>query len=103
MKVELLHIDDCPNWQQTLADIITVLKEYDVGEEVEVIKVGTAKEAERLSFLGSPTVRIDDVDVELDIPESGYNLECRLYWVDETPLRAPPIVGIGAAVESALG
>ncbi len=102
MKVELLYFDGCPNWRHTLQDVTAVLKESQAPTEVELIKVTSQEDAERLAFLGSPTVRVDDVDVELDVPDSGYGLEYRTYWVEEGELGRPPREWIAAAIESAL-
>ena len=102
MRVELLYFDGCPNWRQTLDDVTAVLKESQSPIEVELIKVNSQEEAERLAFFGSPTVRVDDVDIELDVPDSGYGLEYRTYWVEERELRRPPREWIAAAIESAL-
>jgi len=102
MKVVLLYFDGCPNWRQTLKDVNAVLKEYQVDTEVELIKVTSQQEAQQLAFLGSPTVRIDGMDVELDVPDSGYGMECRVYWVEERAEGRPPKEWIAATVEAAL-
>ena len=102
MRIEILYFDGCPNWRQTLEDINAVLKEHQVPAEVELTKVTSEQEAQRLSFLGSPTVRIDDVDVEPDIPDSGYGLEPRTYWVEDRPLAKPPKEWIAAMLEAVL-
>ena len=102
MRIALLYFDGCPNWQQTLEDMNAVLKECQVDTEVDLIKVTSLQEAQRLAFLGSPTVRVDGEDIELDIPDSGYGLESRVYWVEDRPLERPPKEWIGAAVEAAL-
>ena len=102
MKVSLLYSDGCPDWEQTLADVRNVLAEYHVDADVELIKVSSQQQAEKMEFLGSPTVRVEGMDVEPDILESGFNLECRLYWIDEDPVDRPPKEWIAAAVEVAL-
>ncbi|MEE8442768.1 MAG: thioredoxin family protein [Dehalococcoidia bacterium] len=102
MEVELLYIDGCVNWRQTLEDINAVLKEYQVSAEVELIEVGSNQEAQGLAFLGSPTVRVDGVDIEPDVPDSGYGMESRVYWVEDEPADRPPKEWIAATVEAAL-
>lgn len=51
-----------------------------VAAEIELVEVKDADAAQRLRFLGSPTVRIDGVDVE---PAAGqrseFGLKCRLF------------------------
>ena len=102
MRIELLYFDDCPNWHQTLGETNDILREHQLDVEVELVQVTSSKEAQDLAFLGSPTVRVDDVDVELDVPDSGYGMECRVYWVDDRPLGKPPKEWIAAAVEAAM-
>ena len=103
MKITLLYFDGCPNWRPTLEDIRTVLKDHHVGVETELLKVTSKKQAQEMAFLGSPTVRVDGVDVEPGIPETGFGIECRLYWVEGRVLGRPPVEWIAAAVESAAG
>ncbi len=102
MEVALLYIDACLNWRQTLEDVNAVLKEYRVSAEVELIEVSSDQEAQSLAFLGSPTVRVDGVDIEPDIPDSGYGMENRIYWVEDDPEERPPKEWIAATVEAAL-
>ena len=111
MKVEFLYFDGCPNWRRSLEDVNTVLKEYHVTAEVELVEVTSQEQAESLAFLGSPTVRIDGMDVEPDIPDSGYGMDLRVYMVEEEeegteeeerPVGRPPREWIAAAVEVAL-
>lgn len=101
MKVSLLYFDDCPNWRHTFADVTSILEEMRLPKEVELIKVKSREEAVRLAFLGSPTVRVNDEDIELDVPASGYGLECRIYWVEGRALGRPPKEWIAAAIEAA--
>lgn len=103
MKISLLYFDSCPNWRRTLEDIKGVLKDHQVRAEVELVKVTSQEQAQEMAFLGSPTVRVDGVDVEPGIPESGYGMECRLYWDEEKQLGRPPREWIAGAVESAMG
>ena len=80
MQIELLYFDDCPNWQSTLVEIQSVLAEMGRDDTVGMVRVADQPQAERLRFPGSPTVRIDGRDVEDDAPDSGFGLECRIYW-----------------------
>ena len=102
MNVSLLYLDGCPNWEQTLTDVREVLAEYHVDADVNLIRVSSQQQAEEMEFLGSPTVRVEGMDVEPDILESGFNLECRVYWIEDDPLGRPPKEWIAAAVEVAL-
>ena len=103
MKIELLYSDDCAHWEATLEDLRELLGSNGVEDEVSVIRVSSMEEAERLRFPGSPTVRIDDEDVDPDTPESDFDLACRLYEVDEGYQERPPREWIDAAIEAASG
>ncbi len=103
MKIELLYFDDCPNWRETLQDIGAVLQEHHMPVEIELVKVTSAEEAEALAFPGSPTVRVDGVDIEPDAPTTGFGLACRIYTVEDEPEGRPPKEWIAAALDAALG
>ncbi len=103
MKVELLYSDDCPNWQQTLEELTAVLKEFHIDDEVETTLVASQQQAERLEFPGTPTVRIDGMDVDAEIPGTEYTLEPRTYLgEDGEETGRPPKEWLAAAVEASL-
>ncbi len=101
MEIELLYFDDCATWQTTLADLRQALLQLGREEQVRLVKVESQQEAERLRFLGSPTVRINGYDVEPDAPSDGFGMECRVYWVDGRPTGSPPLQWIETAVAAA--
>ena len=48
--------------------------------EVLVVKVNDASTAQRLQFIGSPTIRINGLDIEADVRAlEGGRLACRRY------------------------
>ena len=98
MDVELLYFDGCPHTQETLAEVRAALAEAGRADQVRLVKVASLDEAERLRFLGSPTVRVNGRDVESDIPTDGYGMECRIYWVDGKPVGAPPREWLARAI-----
>jgi len=58
----------CRNGQRTVALVGEVLHRLAPGVELEAILVTTPEEAERHAFPGSPTVRVDGLDVEPQAP-----------------------------------
>ena len=90
MKIEVLYFDDCPNWRLTKRELESVLEELEVTAAIDLVEVTSNDDAERLRFVGSPSVRIDGKDVDPATPTDGFNLECRLYWVDGRPVGTPP-------------
>ena len=80
MKVEVLMLDGCPNVQITVDRLMAVLREYDLSLTVSEIKVRDESAARELRFLGSPTVRIDGMDIEPSArQQTGFGITCRTY------------------------
>jgi hypothetical protein len=103
MKVELLHIADCRNTEATRRLLNETLRELGLIEEIREIEVSDSSQAEALSFPGSPTIRIDGIDVEPSLPREKRNgLSCRIYMVDGKRHTAPTQDMIRSAIGSAL-
>jgi hypothetical protein len=76
--VELLYFDGCPGIDRVLP-VVAPLAEA-VAARVVQRRVEPLPEADAQRFLGSPTVRVDGVDVEPGAEQrSDYGLKCRLY------------------------
>ena len=78
MKIELLYFDDCPSWETGLENIEAALQEEGLSVSVEMVKVMDDDDAERLKFLGSPSFRVDGVELWPEEREI-YSLSCRVY------------------------
>jgi hypothetical protein len=79
VHVEVLYFDGCPAYVAATRTLREVLSELGVEAEVELVAVNTNEEAQRLSFPGSPTLRMDGRDL-FPVPErSGWALGCRTY------------------------
>ena len=80
MKVEVLYIADCPNHQLVVDRLREVLRSAAISERIDEVEVRTSAEAEALRFIGSPTVRVNGLDVE---PEARtvyhFGMGCRSY------------------------
>ncbi len=91
MRVELLYFDGCPNHERLLPRLRELVADADPDAEVELRRVGSIEAAERECFLGSPTLRIDGVDVDPGTAErTDFGLKCRLYRSDEGTSGIPP-------------
>jgi hypothetical protein len=91
MRVELLYFDGCPSYAELLPRLRELLANEGIEEEVELRRVETPSDAERERFLGSPTVRIDGVDVDSTAKDrTDFGFECRLYRTEEGLARTPP-------------
>jgi hypothetical protein len=80
MVVELLYFDGCPSYEQALENLEKALRLEGVGEPVQRLLVPSVEDAERYRFQGSPTIRIDGVDLEgPDADKRPPRFSCRLY------------------------
>ncbi len=80
MTIEVLYFEGCPHLEPTLSLAHEVLGELGLDTEVREVEVRTPEDAERLRFLGSPSVRVDWKDIEPGAASrTEYALSCRLY------------------------
>jgi hypothetical protein len=80
MRIEVLYFDGCPNHAPAVARIKQVVADLGLQVGIEEIQVTTPEDAQRLRFLGSPTVLVDGVDIELSVRgRTNYGLSCRVY------------------------
>ena len=79
-RVEILYFEGCPNHEPARALIERLAKELRVEPEIELVEVADPEAAVALRFLGSPTVRVDGVDVEPGAEERrDFAFSCRIY------------------------
>ena len=75
----LRFLDGCPHWQTAdarLREALDLTGHADVSVIHELVE--TPEDAERLGFIGSPTVLVDGSD-PFAVPGSPVGLACRLY------------------------
>jgi hypothetical protein len=100
MDIEIRYFDDCPNWRETDALVRRLVAELGVDAVVGHRLVETVDEAERLGFVGSPTVLVDGVD-PFAKPGAPVGLSCRVYRTEVgfagTPSESQLRVAITAA------
>jgi hypothetical protein len=81
MNVQLYCIPGCPSCGQALENLRHALARENVRAPVEVVEVVSARDAEATRFPGSPTIRIDGIDIEApeaDSREPAFG--CRIYF-----------------------
>jgi hypothetical protein len=80
VRIELLFIAGCPSHAAFVPRLRRLLAEAGVEAPVLGISVESDLDAERERFLGSPTLRIDGVDVDASAAQrEDYGFKCRLY------------------------
>jgi hypothetical protein len=103
MKIEFLWFDDCPNHGRAEQMLRALMAERGIEAEIENINVSDLVIGERVKFAGSPSIRIDGVDVEPDYVESGdYTPRCRLYATSEGLRGLPEREWVAAALDHAV-
>jgi hypothetical protein len=99
--VEILSFAGCPNHIGAIELVERVSRGLGVDPELRVLEVSDQGAAQRLRFLGSPTIRVGGRDVDPHGWERGdYALSCRVFrtgagisgqpderWVREALLR----------------
>jgi hypothetical protein len=99
--VELLYFEGCPSYLRLCQDLFEVIGELGVDACVRPVLVASVLEAQNLGFPGSPTVRVNGVDIE------GYEgpgvLSCRVYgenggknWPSKDLLKRALVAGTGS-------
>ena len=98
--VELLYFDGCPSHERLLP---TVERLVDAaGGELRTRAIETIEAAEAERFLGSPTLRVNGVDVEPGATDrTDFGLKCRIYRSDEGQSGVPPEAWISSALDRA--
>nr|WP_274636467.1 hypothetical protein [Microbacterium bovistercoris] len=89
MKVRVLHIDGCPNWEDAVARTRRALGAVGLADvPVEAVLIRTEAEAVSSGFAGSPTIVVDGEDL---FPSDGRtaDLACRVYLTETGPAGAP--------------
>jgi hypothetical protein len=100
--IEVLYVQDCPNYPGALALVERVRAELGIDAELRTSLIVDQAAADQARFPGSPTVRVDGQDVEPgNEPATEYTTACRLYrlehrfagqpeerWIREALLRA---------------
>jgi hypothetical protein len=83
MRIEILYFDGCPNYKPAVERVQELLGDEGVSAEVLEINVRELSAAQELGFLGSPTVRVNGLDVEPEARTAReFGMTCRTYSMD---------------------
>jgi len=86
--IRVLYFEGCPNHEPTLSLVRRVVADLGLDAQVEPVRVRDAEDATRLRFLGSPTVHVNGVDIELEArTRTSYAFSCRVYGGSGVPPR----------------
>lgn len=102
MKVEVLYFQGCPNHRPAVERVRHVLAAEGISADILQVEVTDAETSLALNFAGSPSVRVNGVDVEGCEPGT-VGLSCRTYMNGAVREGAPSLESIRRAVRSATG
>ena len=105
--VEIFYFDGCPNHHPAIALVERVSRALGIKPNVQLVNVPDQEAAQRLRFLGSPTIRVGGVDIDPQTEErDDYALSCRIFrtesgfsgqpderWVRDALLREAGVTG----------
>lgn len=81
-EIELLYFDGCPSWQEALENLRQVIEKEDLPYRVRLIEITTPQQAQEERFLGSPSFRINGMDLWPET-RTRYNMSCRVYKTNQ--------------------
>ena len=80
LKIEVLVFEGCPHAAPAEKFVRESVAELGLDVEIEIINVVDNTDAVSKRFLGSPSVRIDGRDIEVEENElTQYSMRCRVY------------------------
>lgn len=91
MRIEILYFDGCPNHEQLLVHLPSLLERERIDAEIVLLNVPDDEHAQREWFLGSATIRVDGRDIDpgaADRDDCG--LKCRIYQTPAGLTGLPP-------------
>lgn len=104
MLIEILTFKGCPNAEGAEQLVRQAVKELNVAADIEVVSVVDNDDAVAKRFLGSPSIRIDDKDIEVDEDDTTqYSMRCRVYRQGDQQSGLPSRELLIAALQKATG
>jgi hypothetical protein len=72
--------EGCPSWERAIEIVREAMSAQGLDpESLTVTEIETDADAERESFVGSPTIRIDGRDFQPPTEDEPVGLNCRVY------------------------
>jgi hypothetical protein len=104
IQVEISFFDECPNVALATDRAREAIARAGAAAEVRLVRLDGEADAVSRRFLGSPTVRVDGLDVdEAAVGRTDFGLQCRVYTVEGRLEGAPPVAWIEAALRRDAG
>lgn len=92
MKIEVLYFRGCPSHHAAVELVRNTVASLGVDADIVEVDVETDEQARQLGFIGSPSIRVDGVDIEPDASaDATVGRSCRLYETPDGPSGVPPV------------
>lgn len=102
VKISLLFVSGCPGAPLVKRYIDSIIADVGIDAEVNLMLIENDIDARRLRFIGSPTVRVDGLDVEVGLKDSNdFGIKSRIYLIDGKSSNHPPKSMIEDAIKAA--
>ena len=99
MRVEVLYFEGCPNLAPTVERVRAELLSHGLPKEIEEVEIHNQAEAKAFGFLGSPSVRINGLDIEREARNlKSFGMSCRTYLEGTVRSGSPSSDLIGRAL-----
>ncbi len=80
LHVEFLYFRGCPNQEAARKLLVEVLRENRIKVTLHNMRIDSRDEAVAKRFLGSPTIRINGMDVDPSAEQrADFGMQCRVY------------------------
>ncbi len=103
MKIEVLYFEGCPNHAPAMEMVRRVVVREGIEAQVVPIDVRDVETAMAVRFLGSPSIRVNGVDIEPGRQDDPPFFGCRTYVVKGMTVGVPPDGWLSEAVRAARG
>jgi hypothetical protein len=91
MRIEILVFDGCPNSEPAEKLVRDTVKELGIDANIDIVNIAGHDDAVAKRFLGSPSIRIDGKDIEIEENElTQYSMRCRIYQFNQKTSGIPP-------------
>lgn len=100
MRIEVLHIDECENWELAGDRVREALNRLgDRSTPVGFRRLQTAEDAASVAFAGSPTITVDGEDL---FPNGALTTElaCRIYFTPSGVAGLPTVDQLVEAISA---
>ena len=77
LSIMLVYNDNCSDFGHALKNLKDALTEEKTNAQIQIVKLSNLQEAKNLHIIGSPTIRINNKDIDPSIKKStNYSLKC---------------------------